>query len=104
MKIVIDTNVWVSGLLKPGNAPGLVLRAIRDEKVVAVACLVHGVERTCQLQSERQRLLDGHGAAAGNVFVQGLAGQGFEHEEGDAVAGDSEIEEPDDVGVLDLGE
>ncbi len=37
MRVVIDTNVWVSGLLKPANPPGQVLKAIYDKRVVAVS-------------------------------------------------------------------
>jgi putative PIN family toxin of toxin-antitoxin system len=37
MKVVIDTNVWVSGLLKPTNPPGQVLKAIGDKRITAVS-------------------------------------------------------------------
>ena len=30
MRVVIDTNVVLSGLIKPGSIPGQVLRAWRD--------------------------------------------------------------------------
>lgn len=58
MKVVIDTNVWVSGLLKPGNPPGLVLRAIRDKKVTAVssAHLWAELQRAVSYRSPRRAL------------------------------------------------
>jgi len=36
MQAVIDTNVLVSGLIRPRGAPGAVLRALRDRRFVAV--------------------------------------------------------------------
>ena len=36
MRAVIDTNVLVSGLLRPRGAPGAVVRALRDRRFVAV--------------------------------------------------------------------
>jgi len=36
MRAVIDTNVIVSGLIRPRGAPGAVLRALRDRRLVAV--------------------------------------------------------------------
>lgn len=36
MRAVIDTNVLVSGLIRPRGAPGAVLRALRDRRFVAV--------------------------------------------------------------------
>ncbi|MFA5787942.1 MAG: putative toxin-antitoxin system toxin component, PIN family [Actinomycetota bacterium] len=36
MRAVIDTNVWVSGLILPGSLPGQILHAIRDGAVVPV--------------------------------------------------------------------
>ncbi len=58
MKAVIDTNVWVSGLLKPGSPPGLILRAIRDEKVVAVSSshLWAELQRAVSYRSPRHAL------------------------------------------------
>lgn len=37
MRAVIDTNVWVSGLIKPSSPPGRVLAAVRDHRIEAVA-------------------------------------------------------------------
>lgn len=36
MRAVIDTNVLISGLIRPRGAPGAVLRALRDRRFVAV--------------------------------------------------------------------
>jgi putative PIN family toxin of toxin-antitoxin system len=36
IRAVIDTNVLVSGLIKPDSPPGLILQALRDTKFVAV--------------------------------------------------------------------
>lgn len=32
LRVVVDTNVWVSGLIVPDGPPGQVLRAIRDRR------------------------------------------------------------------------
>lgn len=37
VRAVVDTNVWVSGLIVPASPPGRVLAAIRDRRLVAVA-------------------------------------------------------------------
>lgn len=37
MRVVVDTNVWVSGLILPASPPGRVLVAIRDRRLVAIA-------------------------------------------------------------------
>ena len=34
IRIVLDANLFVSALLKPGSNPDLILRAVRDEKVL----------------------------------------------------------------------
>ena len=39
MRAVIDTNVVVSGLIRPRGVPGTVLRALRDRRFVAVVSL-----------------------------------------------------------------
>ena len=36
-RVVLDTNVWVSGFLYPAGTPGAVLRAVRDLQVEAVS-------------------------------------------------------------------
>lgn len=58
MKVVIDTNVWVSGLLKPGNPPGLVLRAIHDKKIIAISSshLWAELQRAVSYRSPRRAL------------------------------------------------
>lgn len=73
MKVVIDTNVWVSGLLKPGSPPGLVLRAIRDEKVVAVSSshLWAELQRAVSYRSPRHALeRDGVWPAVEKLLVE----------------------------------
>src|SRR5207244_3143659 len=37
LRVVVDTNVWVSGLILPDSAPGRVLDAIRLGAITAVA-------------------------------------------------------------------
>ena len=37
LRVVIDTNVWFSGLIFPDSIPGKVLQAARDRRIVAVA-------------------------------------------------------------------
>lgn len=37
VRAVVDTNVWVSGLIVPDSQPGRVLRAVRDGRIDAVA-------------------------------------------------------------------
>jgi len=36
MRAVIDTNILVSGLIRPRGVPGVILRAVRDGRVVPV--------------------------------------------------------------------
>jgi putative PIN family toxin of toxin-antitoxin system len=36
MRVVIDTNVLLSGLIRPRGAPGAVVRALRDGRIVPV--------------------------------------------------------------------
>lgn len=37
MRVVLDTNVWVSGLIHPDRTCGAVIAAVRDRRVVAVS-------------------------------------------------------------------
>jgi putative PIN family toxin of toxin-antitoxin system len=37
LRVVLDTNVFVSGLINPDGAPGAVLKALRDQKFVLVS-------------------------------------------------------------------
>jgi len=37
LRVVVDTNVWVSGLIAPDGPPDRVLRAIRDRRFYLVA-------------------------------------------------------------------
>ncbi len=34
IRIVLDTNLFVSALLKPGSSPDIILRLVKDEKVL----------------------------------------------------------------------
>ena len=36
LRVVIDTNIWVSGLILPDSTPGAVLDAVRSRQVVPV--------------------------------------------------------------------
>jgi putative PIN family toxin of toxin-antitoxin system len=53
MRVVIDTNVWVSGLLKPENPPGQILRALGEKRITAVS--------SAHLWSELQRAVSYRG-------------------------------------------
>lgn len=53
MRVVIDTNVWVSGLLKPENPPGQILRAVGEKRIIAVSSM--------HLWSELQRAVSYRG-------------------------------------------
>lgn len=37
MRAVVDTNIWVSGLIRPVGPPGRILAAVRSRRIVAVA-------------------------------------------------------------------
>ncbi len=37
LRVVVDTNVWVSGLIDPDSVPGRVLDLVRQRRVTAVA-------------------------------------------------------------------
>lgn len=37
MRAVVDTNIWVSGLILPNSPPGRVLAAVRERRIVAFA-------------------------------------------------------------------
>lgn len=37
LRVVVDTNVWISGLIVPDSPPGQVLRALRDRRFELVA-------------------------------------------------------------------
>ena len=37
LRVVVDTNVWVSGLIVPDGRPGRVLQAVREGRLDAVA-------------------------------------------------------------------
>jgi len=84
---------------------GLVHRAAKEDVLrldVAMnqACLVHGLQRAAELNHERQRVLGGGIAVPRDVFVQGLAREGFENDIGLAIVGNAVVEELHDVGVL----
>jgi len=36
MRLVLDTNIWLSGLMLPESIPGQILRAVRTARLVAV--------------------------------------------------------------------
>jgi len=36
MRVVIDTNILLSGLIRPGGAPGAIVRALREGRLVPV--------------------------------------------------------------------
>jgi len=44
VKIVLDTNVFISGLLLPLSVPGRIVRAWRDERFVLVLCEIQWLE------------------------------------------------------------
>lgn len=48
MKVVLDTNIWISGLLYPKRSAGKILKAWHDEKFTVVTSLplVEEIRRT----------------------------------------------------------
>jgi putative PIN family toxin of toxin-antitoxin system len=36
MRVVVDTNILLSGLIRPGGAPGAIVRALREGQLVPV--------------------------------------------------------------------
>ena len=44
LRVVIDTNIWVSGLILPDSTPGAVLDAVRSRRVVPVMSWAMGRE------------------------------------------------------------
>ena len=44
LRVVIDTNIWVSGLILPDSLPGAVLEAVRARRVVPIMSWAMGRE------------------------------------------------------------
>ncbi|HYU59351.1 MAG TPA: putative toxin-antitoxin system toxin component, PIN family [Solirubrobacterales bacterium] len=57
MRVVVDTNVWVSGLAFPDGTPGRVIQAVRQGTVEAVASWELAAEITEVLRRPRIRAL-----------------------------------------------
>lgn len=59
MRVVIDTNVWVSGLMSPRSVPGRVLRAALSGQVTPVLSekLIGEISAALHYRSVRPRIL-----------------------------------------------
>lgn len=55
LRVVVDTNVWVSGLIVPDSPPGRVLRALRDRRFELVVSWKVAEELADVLQRPRLR-------------------------------------------------
>lgn len=58
IRIVLDTNLFVSALLKPGSNPDIIVHAVRDEKVVLLMSesICHEISRVLTYPKIRSRL------------------------------------------------
>jgi putative PIN family toxin of toxin-antitoxin system len=65
MRVVIDTNALVSGLIRPGGAPGAIARALREGRLVPVLSRPMLEEIAAVLA--RPWLLDEYGLDAADV-------------------------------------
>ena len=76
-RAVVDTNVWVSGYLRPQGPPGRVLQAVREGRVIAVATPALAEEIAGVLQRPRLRRLGvGPGSAEEALWLLGpLSGE-----------------------------
>ena len=53
MRVIVDTNVFVSGLINPGGAPGIVVDAVLDGRVTPVFSADTLAELHCVLMRPR---------------------------------------------------
>ncbi len=58
IRIVLDTNLFVSALLKPGSNPDLILHLVKDEKVLLLMSdsICHEISRVLAYPKIRKRL------------------------------------------------
>jgi putative PIN family toxin of toxin-antitoxin system len=58
IRIVLDTNLFVSALLKPGSNPDLILHSVKDEKVLLLMSdsICHEISRVLTYPKIRKRL------------------------------------------------
>lgn len=58
MRVVIDTNVWISGLMLPGSVPGHIIRAASMSQITAVLSepLLHELRLALQYRRIRPRI------------------------------------------------
>lgn len=72
VRAVVDTNIWVSGLIRPLGPPGRVLSAVRSRRIVAVTSWALAEEIVEVL---RRPKLARYGISAGDIEeVVGLLG------------------------------
>ena len=48
MRVVLDTNVWVSGLINPTGTPAMLLEKLGDHVLVASEEMLEEVQRVLQ--------------------------------------------------------
>lgn len=58
IRIVLDTNLFVSALLKPGSNPDIILHLVKDEKVLLLMSdsICHEISRVLTYPKIRKRL------------------------------------------------
>jgi len=58
IRIVLDTNLFVSALLKPGSNPDIILHSVKDEKVLLLMSdsICHEISRVLTYPKIRKRL------------------------------------------------
>lgn len=58
IRIVLDTNLFVSAILKPGSNPDLILHLVKDEKVLLLMSdsICHEISRVLDYPKIRKRL------------------------------------------------
>lgn len=58
IRVVLDTNLLVSALLKPGSNPDIILHAVKDEKVLLLMSdsICHEISRVLTYPKIRKRL------------------------------------------------
>ena len=58
IRIVLDTNLFVSAILKPGSNPDIIIRSVKDEKVLLLMSdsICHEIFRVLNYPKIRKRL------------------------------------------------
>lgn len=93
LRVVVDTNVWVSGLALPRSRPGEVIRAVREGRLTPIASWELAAEIVNVLQRPKSRALGIEpGDVSDIVFVLGVILPDVEI--------DITLRDPDDAAVV----